>query len=122
MRFFDLLAEQLRDHGTSPRPSMFITPPRAEVEQFFAQAGGAACVDAAPVDFAFFAHQGALADGAVRGKDDVFGVLGRCGDAGDFGNDVAAAFDRDVVADADAEPGDLVGLWSVARLTVVPPM
>ncbi len=32
------------------------------------------------------------------------------GDAGDLGDDVAAALDGDVVADADAEAGDLVGV------------
>jgi hypothetical protein len=44
---------------------------------------------------------------------DVGGAAGCCvvfDDAGDLGDDVAAAFDGDEVADADAETGDFVGV------------
>jgi hypothetical protein len=98
---------------TSPRPSMFMTRAGGEVAQFFFEAGGAAGVDAAPVDLAFFADEQSLAARAMGGEDD----LGRrraggrvVDDGDDLGDDVAAALDLDEVADADAEAGDLVGV------------
>ena len=75
------------------------------MEKLFTHAGGAGEVDAAPVDFAFGLDELACADRTLRGEDDLFGaawVLVVADDLGDFGDHIAAAFDRDEVADADA--------------------
>ena len=101
------LAEELGDHGVAEAFNVHDAA-MAEVDELFAQAGGAAGVDAAPVDLAFFLDEGAAAGGAVVREDDVLGAARVCvvfQDAGDLGDDVAAALDGDEVADADDRGG-----------------
>ena len=84
-----------------------------EVEEAAGEAGGAGEVDAAVVGFAFGAVDLAVADRAVFGEVEFFvaaRVLGVFDDLDDFGDDVAAALDFDVVADEEAEALDLVGV------------
>ena len=84
-----------------------------EVEEAAGEAGGAIDVDAAVVGLAFGAVDLAVADGAVFGEVEFFvaaRVLGVFDDFDDFGDDVAAALDFDVVADEEAEALDLVGV------------
>ena len=81
--------------------------------QLLFKAGGAAYVDTAEIDFAFFADELSLATRAVGGEGDLFDaarMLLIFDDLDDLGDDVAAALDGDEVADADAETGDLIGV------------
>ena len=84
-----------------------------EVEQALDEARGAVGVDAAVVDFAFGLDDFAAADGAVRGELEfpvAAGMILVFDDFDDFGDDVAAALDLDVVADEQAEALDFVGV------------
>ena len=92
---------------------MFMALRAAKWSRLFAQAGGAVGVDASPVDLALGADEGAGALGAASGEDDLFAaarVMCVFDDGDDLGDDVAAAFHLDEVADANAEAGDLVGV------------
>ena len=83
------------------------------MEQCFAQLGGAIGVDAAVVDFAFDADDFAAALGTMRGKDEgefPARMLGVFDDLDYLGDDVAAAFNLDRVADFEAEALNEVGV------------
>ncbi len=83
------------------------------MEQALDEARRAVGVDAAVVDFALGLDDLAAADGAVRGEFEfpvAAGVVLVFDDLDDFGDDVAAALDLDVVADEQAEALDFVGV------------
>ncbi len=106
------MAHELGDHGFAEAFDVHDAA-GGVVEELFGEACGAACVDAAEVDFAFRADDGFTAARAAGGKDDVAcaaWVLRVVDNLCDFGDDVAAALDGDEIADADAEAGDLVGI------------
>ena len=64
------LAEALGDHCIAQAFDVHGVA-RGEVEEFFAQAGGAVGVDASPVDLSFGSDEGAIALWAVRGEDNL---------------------------------------------------
>ena len=119
------LAEELGDHGVAEAFDVHDAA-RGEVEELFVEAGGAAGVDAAPVDFAFGADEFAAGSaGSAWGRR--FPAC-RAG--------VLASSTTSVILGMTSPPRSTEtkspmrtprraissGLWSVARVTVVPPM
>ena len=106
------MAEQLRNQGIAQTLNVHRST-RGEVEQLFAQAGRAVCVDASPIDLALGANQRAIALRTVFRDVDFVGtarVLRVFDYADDLGDNVASALDLHEVAEANSQTLDLVGV------------